>query len=112
MTTNWTEGPLPRVVKKPTDMTSMRRLSKPRDTNEVDRLIGSSLLEIRVKKGVTQAQLADAVGISSQQLQRYEAGKSRVAASRLFELCQAMGIPIAWIFEDIESAEITPNRRP
>ena len=50
---------------------------------------------------MTQQQLAQAVGIRFQQIQKYESGANRVSASRLWDLAQALDIPVSFFFEGL-----------
>ena len=60
--------------------------------------------------GVTQQQLAEAVGIKFQQIQKYETGMNRISASRLWDIAEALDVPVAFFFEGLEENEIaTPE---
>jgi len=65
---------------------------------EIDSLIGSNLRMIRGMAGLNQHKLGTAVGVTFQQIQKYEQGKNRVAASRLYLMAQALDIPITSFF--------------
>jgi len=54
--------------------------------------------------GISQYQLAQAIGIASQQIQKYEIGANRLSVSRLVAIAEALDVPIAWFFRNIESA--------
>jgi transcriptional regulator with XRE-family HTH domain len=54
--------------------------------------------------GVTQQQLAERVGIKFQQIQKYETGMNRISASRLWDISEALEVPIAFFFEGIDDA--------
>ena len=53
--------------------------------------------------GTTQQQLADAVGIKFQQIQKYETGMNRVSASRLWDIAAALGVQIGFFFEGLDT---------
>jgi transcriptional regulator with XRE-family HTH domain len=53
--------------------------------------------------GISQEQLAEMLGLTFQQVQKYERGTNRVSASRLFQLARALDTPITWFFEEMES---------
>jgi len=57
---------------------------------------------------MTQQQLAEKVGIKFQQIQKYETGANRVSASRLWDIADALDVPVAFFFEGIEDAEKKP----
>jgi transcriptional regulator with XRE-family HTH domain len=74
-----------------------------RKPNDVDAHVGARLRQRRMLLGISQEQLADMLGLTFQQVQKYERGTNRVSASRLFQLARALDTPITWFFEDIES---------
>ena len=55
--------------------------------------------------GTTQQQLADAVGIKFQQIQKYETGMNRVSASRLWDIAHALDVPVTFFFEGIDQLQ-------
>ena len=71
----------------------------------VDIHVGQKIRRRRWMTDMTQKQLADAVGIKFQQIQKYETGANRVSASRLFEISQALSVPVSYFFESIESED-------
>lgn len=75
-----------------------RRLDA-RQPTSVDLEIGRLIRERRGELGLNLQQLADRIGIAVQQLQKYETGENRVAASRLVEIARELGVPVAWFFE-------------
>ena len=66
----------------------------------MDRVIGRRIRAARESAGVGQVALAEAVGVAFQQIQKYESGKNRVAAARLFEICRVLKVPIASMFHE------------
>jgi transcriptional regulator with XRE-family HTH domain len=54
---------------------------------------------------MTQQQLAEKVGIKFQQIQKYETGANRVSASRLWDIADALDVPVAFFFEGMEDAD-------
>jgi transcriptional regulator with XRE-family HTH domain len=67
---------------------------------KVDRVIGRRIRAERVAAEVTQTELAGAIGLSFQQLQKYENGTNRVTAAKLFEICQILDVPIASMYQE------------
>lgn len=59
---------------------------------EVDKRLGKQLRIVRIAKGYSQDKLAEALGCSTQQIQKYEHGKDRMAASRIWEIAHALGV--------------------
>ena len=60
--------------------------------NADDAIIGESLKGIRILKGLSQQNLAELMGVSSQQIQKYEKGSNRISASRLLRLSNALDV--------------------
>ncbi len=78
----------------------------------VDVYVGKRIRHRRWMIGVTQQQLADKVGIKFQQIQKYETGMNRVSASRLWDIADALDVPVAFFFEGFageEQAEREPT---
>ncbi|MFD0846865.1 helix-turn-helix domain-containing protein [Sphingosinicella xenopeptidilytica] len=69
----------------------------------VDVHVGKRLRESRTACGVTQAELGADLGISAQQVQKYENGSNRISASKLFEIAGRLGTGIDWFFEGLEA---------
>jgi transcriptional regulator with XRE-family HTH domain len=76
-----------------------KKLVTLRIAGPVDKYIGARMRERRLALGVSQADLAEKVGITFQQIQKYEKGTNRISAARLFEICNALGVPLASMFE-------------
>ena len=55
--------------------------------------------------GMTQQQLAESVGIKFQQIQKYESGANRVSASRLWDLSQALDVPVSFFFDGLNEEQ-------
>ena len=69
----------------------------------VDRHVGRQIATVRVQSDVSQAQLARAIGISFQQLQKYENARNRVSASMLYEIAHALDVPVSRFFGGLPS---------
>jgi len=68
--------------------------------NAIDVHVGSRIRLQRALKEMSQTTLAEGLGITFQQVQKYEKGTNRVGASRLQAIANILGVPIAWFFED------------
>ncbi len=79
-----------------------------KNTN-VDRHVGKKLKQIRKKHKLTQAKLGEVLGVSHQQVQQYEIGDSRVAASTLFEISNIFNVKPNYFFDDIEKQQANLN---
>lgn len=71
----------------------------------VDVHVGKRVRHRRWMVGMTQQQLGEAVGIKFQQIQKYETGMNRVSASRLWDIAEAMDVPVNFFFEGISEGE-------
>lgn len=72
-------------------------------THPVDVHVGKKIRQRRWLTGMTQQQLAEQVGIKFQQIQKYETGANRVSASRLWDISDALDVPVSFFFEGLES---------
>ena len=70
-------------------------------TNEIDRHLGKRLRQRRRMLGQTQQQIAEAVGVRFQQIQKYECGANRISAARLWLLAKALEAPVASFFDGL-----------
>ena len=68
----------------------------------VDVHVGKRIRHRRWMVGMTQQQLAEKVGIKFQQIQKYETGMNRVSASRLWDIAEAVDVPVSFFFEGID----------
>lgn len=67
--------------------------------NEIDAFVGRRIRERRLKLGLSQVQLADGLGLTFQQVQKYEKGGNRVGAGRLYALAQVLDVPVSYFFD-------------
>ncbi len=86
-----------------TAVSTSRRRGKLPDGNPdpVDIHVGTRLRLRRTLIGMSQEQLAAALNITFQQVQKYERGTNRISASRLFQSSRALGVTVAWFFEEM-----------
>ncbi|MBU0779705.1 helix-turn-helix domain-containing protein [Loktanella salsilacus] len=78
--------------------------------HEVDVHVGKRIRHRRWMNGTTQQQLAEAVGIKFQQIQKYETGMNRVSASRLWDIAHVLGVPVSFFFDGLDSdTQTTPK---
>ena len=70
--------------------------------DDIDAYVGGRIRLRRMTLGISQEQLGDALGLTFQQIQKYETGANRVSASRLWEISEAMGVPVAFFFEGLK----------
>jgi transcriptional regulator with XRE-family HTH domain len=68
----------------------------------IDVHVGQRIRQQRWAKSMTQKELAKAIGIKFQQIQKYESGSNRVSASRLWEISTALSVPINFFFDGLD----------
>ena len=72
--------------------------------HHVDVYVGKRIRQRRWMNGTTQQQLAEAVGIKFQQIQKYETGMNRVSASRLWDIANVLTVPVSFFFEGLDAS--------
>ena len=75
-----------------------------RAANAVDRRLGQRVRTRRLEIGMSQEKLAELLGVTFQQVQKYEKGVNRIAASRLFDISAALDMSVARFFEGLAPA--------
>ena len=68
--------------------------------NPVDKYVGSRVRMRRMMVGMSQEKLGESLGITFQQIQKYEKGTNRVGASRLQNISSILNVPVSFFFED------------
>ena len=71
----------------------------------IDVYVGSRARKLRAMRGFSQAQLAKKLGLSFQQVQKYETGANRISARRLYELSKVFSVPPGYFYEGLETTE-------
>jgi transcriptional regulator with XRE-family HTH domain len=72
-----------------------------RAANAIDRKLGQRVRSRRLEIGMSQERLAELLGVTFQQVQKYEKGVNRIAASRLHDISSALDMPVARFFEGL-----------
>lgn len=94
----------------PTKTAARPEIPNQRSANAVDWHVGSRLRLRRLELGMSQEKLADALGITFQQVQKYERGTNRIGASRLHQIALALQVPITYFFEGAgDESQPTPG---
>ncbi|HJK86042.1 MAG TPA: helix-turn-helix transcriptional regulator [Candidatus Megaira endosymbiont of Stentor roeselii] len=73
---------------------------------KIDKFIGNKIVSLRLARGLSRKQLSEAVGITGQQLSKYEKGKNKVSIGRLILLSKALGERVSYFYEGLET-EVT-----
>jgi transcriptional regulator with XRE-family HTH domain len=81
-------------------------ISMQKHADEIDRVVGQNIRIFRRAKRMSQTGLGVAVGVTFQQIQKYENGTNRVGSSRLAKIASALQVPVARLFDDtVQTAE-------
>ena len=75
------------------------------ERNDIDKIVGWNLRTERMARKMSQQKLACAIGLTFQQIQKYERGSNRISASRMYEISEVLGIQIQELFRDIKKTE-------
>lgn len=81
-------------------------------TEKIDTYIGMKIHELRISMGLSRQQLADKIGVTHQQLQKYEKGTNRISAGRLAAIAKALNKPVSFFFEgaDDDATDVLPSQ--
>jgi len=108
-TSTSTRGPQP----GPSSVRKITRRRVPGVADPVDVHVGSRVRLRRTLLGLSQEKLGEAVGLTFQQIQKYERGANRIGASRMYDLSHVLDVPVSFFFEDmpdkIKKREDTPS---
>lgn len=80
-------------------------------SHPVDVHVGRKLKQIRTMRRLSQTDVARELSLSFQQIQKYEIGSNRIAASRLYELSRILDVPTSYFFEGLDTSTETPSSR-
>jgi transcriptional regulator with XRE-family HTH domain len=70
-----------------------------KEPDSIDRIVGRNIRIYRLQKGLTQTELADELGLTFQQVQKYEKGTNRVGSGRLLKIATFLGVPVTALFK-------------
>jgi transcriptional regulator with XRE-family HTH domain len=81
-------------------------MTEPKDAppHPVDVIVGARVRAVRMARGISQTALADQLGITFQQIQKYERGANRVSASKLVEIATSLQVPAVQFLEGLGDA--------
>ncbi|MFN4184581.1 MAG: helix-turn-helix domain-containing protein [Hyphomonas sp.] len=77
-------------------------MSESKLPSDTDRVVGQSIRRRRRELKLTQEKLGELLGLTFQQVQKYEKGVNRVSAGRLFEVAGVLGVPVSYFFDGAE----------
>lgn len=82
-----------------------------RAANAVDRKVGQKVRSRRLEIGMSQERLAELLGVTFQQVQKYEKGVNRIAVSRLWDISIALEMPVSRFFEGVSVRGVAEGRQ-
>ena len=74
-------------------------MTSPKAPGALDRYVGNRIRMRRLELGMSQEKLGEALGITFQQVQKYEKGTNRVSVSRLHHIAETLGVPLTYFYE-------------
>jgi len=77
-------------------------MAEDKKPHPIDVHVGGRVRLRRTMLGMSQDKLADSLGLTFQQIQKYEKGVNRIGASRVFEISRVLGVPIQFFFDDFD----------
>lgn len=84
----------------------------PKPPNPIDAHVGKRIRMRRVEQRMSRATLGEYIGLTHQQVEKYERGVNRIGASRIQEMCTALEIPVAFLFEGAPGSPSSVNGVP
>ena len=85
--------------------------SRSRSVTEADRQVGRNVRKHRLERGLTLTELAGMMEISPQQLQKYETGKDRLTAGKVYDVATVLKLPIKLLFDDVTTSAAANNNK-
>ena len=89
-----------------------RGLSTGRSSHPVDVHVGVRMRQRRSLLGMSQTNLGTAVGLTFQQIQKYERGSNRIGSSRLFEFSKVLDVPVSYFFDEMPASPAMKKAMP
>ena len=91
-----------RSLDTPVPIKRVTRRRVPGNPDPVDMHVGGRVRLRRALLGLSQEKLGEAVGLTFQQIQKYERGANRIGASRMYDLSQVLGVPVSFFYDDMQ----------
>ena len=99
---------MPETIRGPRKGTTRVKADAP---DPIDVHVGQRVRKRRVELGMSQEKLGGALGLTFQQVQKYERGANRIGASRLFDLSRVLEVQIAYFFDEMPDDALGPTSR-
>jgi transcriptional regulator with XRE-family HTH domain len=88
---------------------AMARKPGPKDPQPVDAYVGARIRFRRNLLGISQTEMAEKIGVTFQQVQKYEKGTNRIGISRLMQICNVLDVTPEWLLEGAPEAKAKPR---
>jgi transcriptional regulator with XRE-family HTH domain len=79
-----------------------------RSRDPIDVEVAKRVRTLRLRRGLSQTELSEALGVTFQQVQKYERGANRISAGRLSRIAKVLGVPVAFFFADFKGRRREP----
>ncbi len=76
---------------------------------KIDKFIGEKIYSLRLGKGLSRQQLSETIGVTHQQLHKYEKGTNRLSVGRLILIAKALEKDVSYFYEGLEAASLEPT---
>ena len=80
-----------------------------RQPNPIDVHVGGRVRLRRILVGMSQERLGEEIGLTFQQIQKYEKGSNRISASRLYQISRILNVPVQYFFDDVPDGDRHPT---
>ena len=84
----------------------------PKPPNPIDLHVGERIRMARTERKISRITLGEALGLTDQQIGKYETGANRIGASRLQQICRVLKIPVSFLFEDTPASSPRDSGMP
>ena len=84
----------------------------PKPPNPIDLHVGERIRMWRTERKISRVTLGEALGLTGQQIQKYESGTNRIGASRLQQICSVLEIPVSFLFEGALGSSVSEGDMP
>ena len=89
---------------------NMEKSMSPKQPDSIDKLVGRNIRIQRLAKGLSQTELAQKLGVTFQQVQKYEKGVNRIGCGRLFQIARILGVHVMDFFDGSDAGKPTMAR--
>ncbi|MBL1146531.1 MAG: helix-turn-helix transcriptional regulator [Pseudomonadota bacterium] len=86
--------------------------ARPRSPEGIDTYVGHKLRQVRTSAGMSQTDLANELGITFQQIQKYEKGTNRISVSRLYRIAKLLGVSFDFFVDGFEGNSLKSRATP